>query len=191
MSLQKRFREILITEFAGGEMNLSDVAGALADEAAAEFREETRRLDEAGDGAPLADAIAAGGITEGAARGAAENPGGAEMVLRALSRRARELNDELAACRKRETERDDALKRPGASSHYGDAVMLFNAEGNLTWNRIVPTGENLTEDLTWTANVRHVELLRQAPPPPQELMEAQLVAIREWSGWLRRHPEAG
>ena len=67
--------------------------------------------------------------------------------------------------------------------------MLYNAEGDLTWHRIVPTGQNLTEDLTWPVNVRHVELLRQAPPPPQELMEAQLVAIREWSGWLAGTPK--
>lgn len=188
MSLQERFRETLIREFAGGAMSLSEVAAELADEAAAEYGKEPERLDETDDGADLADVVTAAGIREDAARDAARNPGGAGMVLRALSRRARRLDDELAACRKRETERDEALKQPGASSRYGDAVMLFNAEGNLTWNRIVPTGENLAEDLTWPASVRHIELLRQAPPPPQELMEAQLVAIREWSGWLAGDP---
>ena len=139
----------------------------------------------------LADDLIAAGMRTDAAWEAARNPGDAGPILHALSHRTKGLNAELAACRNRETERDEALNRPGASPSYGDAVMLFNAKGDLGWHRIVPTGQNLTEDLTWPVNVRRIELLRQAPPPPQELMEAQLVAIREWSGWLAGDPRSG
>ncbi len=137
--------------------------------------------------------IVAAGIRGGAeVTAAAESHGSAGPVLRALSRRARRLDGELAACRKRETERAEALKRPGASPSYGDALMLFNADGNLAWKGIVPTGENFVRDgagIGAGSPITRIELIREGPPPPQEVMGAQLAAIRKWSSRLGRDPE--
>ena len=134
----------------------------------------------------LAADLAAAGIREGVELTAASrHPGLAGPVLRALSSRARRLDDELSAYRKREAERDQALKRPGASANYGDALMLFAADGSLAWRYIVPFGENFAEDIARAGGrspVARIELLREAPPPPQELMAAQLAAIRKWAG---------
>lgn len=99
------------------------------------------------------------------------------------------VRGELAALRRQQEQRAEFAEGPLSRSH-GDAVMLFNTEGRLAWHRIVPTGEGLGEDIDLVFEGRpppaRIEVIREAPPPPQELMAAQLAALRRLAGAVRQ-----